>query len=202
MAIVIYHSPRSRSQRIVWLCEEMGLDYVATPATFMSPSAELLAANPLGTLPAIEDGEVKMGESVAIMLYILAKYGPTPLAPPPSDPGFGAFLQLLVFGEASMAALANSLIATRFAAPADERGNWTEQLMQRAYLRRLAYLASRLETNAHIAGEGFTAADISVAFAIGVTGSLGLADRVPASVADYYARITARPAFARAMANG
>ena len=76
----IFHIPRTRSQRIIWLAEEMGPPYEIRRETFGQPSAELLAANPSGKVPAICDGEVTMGESTAIMLYLTQKHGPTPLA--------------------------------------------------------------------------------------------------------------------------
>ena len=73
----IFHAPRSRSLRIVWLCEEMGIPYETVAVNFRDPSPAFVAVNPLKSLPALQDGAVSMIESVAMMIYIIAKYGPT-----------------------------------------------------------------------------------------------------------------------------
>ena len=88
----IFHIPRTRSQRIIWLAEEMGLPYEIRRETFGQPSAELLAANPSGKVPAIRDGEVAMAESTAIMLYLTQKHGPTPLALQPEHAQYADYL--------------------------------------------------------------------------------------------------------------
>ena len=103
--ITIYNFPRgARGIRVFWLCEEMGLAY--TPAAVSFPtSAEYRALNPLGSVPFLEDaGGVAINESVAMMLYLAERYGPTPLLPGKSDPAFARVLQFTVFGEAALAA--------------------------------------------------------------------------------------------------
>ena len=115
--LTIYHVPRTRSLRVVWLCEEMGLPYEVRLETFGQPSAEFLEANPLGAFPAIRDGDVVMGESTAIMLYLTQKHGPTPLALQPEHAQYADYLQFLVFGEASMVAFLNPVLLTQFTAP-------------------------------------------------------------------------------------
>src|SRR5208283_4415013 len=72
----IFHAPRTRSHRILWLCEEMGVPYEIAAVKFGDPSPELLAVNPLKSLPVLQDGAVTMIESIAMMLYILKRYGP------------------------------------------------------------------------------------------------------------------------------
>ena len=66
--------------RVAWLCEEMGVPYKTEPVSIFEPSPAFLAANPLRTVPVIRDGDACVIESVAIMLYIMGKYGPTSLA--------------------------------------------------------------------------------------------------------------------------
>ena len=78
-----------RGFRVVWLLEEMGLPYRLRPVDLLAgveKDTEFLAVNPAGFIPAIQDGEVTMVESIAIMEYLMARYGPTPLAPDPHDP--------------------------------------------------------------------------------------------------------------------
>ena len=92
-----------RGFRVVWLLEEMGLTYRLRPVDLLAGvenDAEFLAVNPAGFIPAIQDGEVTMVESIAIMEYLMACYGPTPLAPGPHDPAFAAYQQFLHLGEA------------------------------------------------------------------------------------------------------
>ena len=110
--LTIYHVPRTRSLRVVWLCEEMGVPYEVKTEVFGQPSPEFLEANPLGAFPGIRDGDVLMGESTAIMQYVTEKYGPTKLALKPDHPRFADYLQFVTFGEASMAAYMNPVIAT------------------------------------------------------------------------------------------
>ena len=108
--LTVFHAPRSRSTRVLWLCEEMEVPYQTESASPQSPSPAFLEANPLGTLPAVIDGDVRMTESIAIMLYIMGKYGPTKLALQPGDPGYADYLQFLILGEAGLGMNVNPII--------------------------------------------------------------------------------------------
>ncbi|MGH6955494.1 MAG: glutathione S-transferase family protein [Caulobacteraceae bacterium] len=196
----IFHVPPSRSVRVVWLAEEMGVRYEVKREAFGRPSAEFLAANPLGAFPAIRDGEVAMGESTAIMQYIAERYGPTPLALRSDHPRWPDYLQFLTFGEASLAAYLNPVIATQFRAPADQQKNFTVDVARNIFVGRLAAVEAQLAKGDYMAGE-FTAADISVGYALGLGANLGLADRYSPTVKAYQERVTSRPACQKAMAN-
>jgi len=198
--LTVFHVPRTRSLRVIWLCEEMGVPYEVKAETFGQPSPEFLAANPLGAFPAIsDDGGIAMSESTAIMQYIADRYGPTPLAPKVGDPGYCEYLQFLTFGEASMAAYMNPVIATQFMAPEGQRENATVDLAKGMFIRRLAAVEKQLEKADYLAGD-FTAADISVGYALGLGEGFGLGDRYPAPVKAYSARLQERPAYKRAAA--
>ena len=96
-----------RGFRVVWLLEEMGLPYRLRPVDLLAGvenDPEFLAINPAGFIPALQDGEVTMVESIAIMEYLIARYGPTDLAPEARDPTFSDFQQFLHLGEAGLAA--------------------------------------------------------------------------------------------------
>lgn len=197
--LTIYHVPRTRSLRVIWLCEEMGVPYEIKAETFGQPSPEFLEANPLGAFPGIRDGDVLMGESTAIMQYVADKYGPTPLAPKADHPRYPDYLQFLTFGEASMAAYMNPVIATQFMAPEGQKENFTVDAAKGMFIRRLAAVEKKLEKGDYLAGD-FTAADISVGYALGLGEGFGLADRYSAPIKDYFARVTSRPAFQAASA--
>src|SRR6201993_3504842 len=117
-----------RGFRAVWLLEEMGLPYrrrtVDLRAVF-DKDTEFMDINPAGCIPAIQDGDVTMVESIAIMEFLMARYGPTPLAPDPHDPAFPAYQQFLHLGEAGLAASMYFVVVSRNLAPEAERNNHT-----------------------------------------------------------------------------
>src|SRR3984957_6961629 len=112
-----------RGFRVVWLLEEMGLAYRLRPVALIAggeDAAEFLAINPAGFIPAIQDGDVTMVESIAIMEYLIARYGPTPLAPDPHASTFPAYQQFLHLGEAGLAASIYFVSGARHMAPEAE----------------------------------------------------------------------------------
>src|SRR5579875_3334630 len=86
--ITVYGAPPTRALRVMWMLEELGLDYEVRSIDFPNrlQDAEFMQASPAGSLPAIRDGDIRMMESCAILEYLGAKYGPTPLAPSIGDP--------------------------------------------------------------------------------------------------------------------
>lgn len=196
----VYHSQGARSLRVLWLCEEMGVPYETAEASFLKPSDEFKAVNPLRTVPAMVDGDVRMIESVAMMIYIMAKYGPTDLEVKPNEAGYADYLQFLLFGEAGVAAYGNPLVATRFLAPEDQKQNWTAGYLKSAILKRLEFVGDKLGGKSFIAADRFTAADISVAYIVTGAKFAGIDEDIPASVKDYVANLHQRPAYQRAAA--
>lgn len=196
----IYHAQGARSLRVVWLCEEMGVPYETAEASFFKPSDEFKTVNPLRTVPAMRDGEVSMIESVAMMIYIMNKYGPTDLEVKPNEPGYAEYLQFLLFGEAGIAAYGNPLVATRFMAPDDQKQNWTVGYLQSAIVKRLEWVCARLGDSEYVAANRFTAADISVAYIVAASKFAGIEDKIPPRMRRYYESLAQRPAFQRAAA--
>ncbi|MBL8547224.1 MAG: glutathione S-transferase family protein [Hyphomonadaceae bacterium] len=196
----IYHSQGARSLRVLWLCEEMGVPYETAEASFMRPSEEFIAINPLRTVPVMQDGAVTMIESVAMMVYIMAKHGPTDLEVKPTEAGYGDYLQYLMFGEAGLAAYGNPLVGTRFMAPADQKENWTAGYLKGAILKRLAFVGDRLAGKPYVAANRFTAADISIAYIATGAKFAGIADEMPETIKTYVENLWQRPAFQRAAA--
>ncbi len=198
--ITIYGGWPTRSVRVIWLCEEMGLAYRVRPVNIMKrqEDAEFLAVNPAGFLPALEDGDVTMVESVAMIEYLTARYGPTDLAPGPERAEFPAYQQFLQLGEAGLAAYLNVVVASRFMAPEAERDNWGAQTSKRLFLGRLALVSRRLAEGPHLASEAFTAADICVTYALELGARVGLAESYDEPVKAYMGRMAERPAYKRA----
>ena len=198
--ITVWGGQTSRSIRVVWVLEEMGLPYRVRQVDMLAAEQDpaFLAVNPADYIPAIQDGDVVMVESIAIMEYLMARYGPTPLAPAPHDPAFPAYQQFLHLGEAGLATLMMPVVVSRFLAPAAERENWGATWCLQAFQKRLNLVSRRLAVSPYLAGEAFTAADISVTYALNLAqrnGGVTLGDAEQA----YLARTTGRDAYRRAM---
>ncbi|MGA3157250.1 MAG: glutathione S-transferase, partial [Steroidobacteraceae bacterium] len=158
-----------RGFRVVWLLEEMGLAYRLRRVDLLAgvdKDPEFLAINPGGFIPAIQDGEVTMVESIAIMAYLMTRYGPTPLAPDPFDPTFPGYQQFLHLGEAGLAVPANYVSSARNFAPEADRQNWSARDALETFESRLRLVTRQLSLSPYLAGESFTAADISVTYAL------------------------------------
>ncbi len=190
-----------RGFRVVWLLEEMGLPYRLRPVDLLvgvENDPEFLAINPAGFIPALQDGDAIMVESIAIMEYLIARYGPTPLAPAPHDPTFPAYQQFLHLGEAGLAAFMYVVVVSRNLAPPAERDNWGARKALEVFNSRLGLVTRRLAQSPYLAGETFTAADISVTYAL----EFGQRHRniVLGEVEQAYVdRTTGRDAYKRAM---
>lgn len=197
--ITVFGGSTSRSLRVVWLMEEMGIAYRIRPVDMLAEAEdrEFLEANPGGFIPVIQDGDVTMVESIAIMEYLMGRYGPTPLAPAPADPSFPAYQQFLHLGEAGLATLMMIIIMCRYFAPESERDNWAIGQSKQWIEKRMKLVRAQLARAPHMAGENFTAADISVTYALQLGSDhcgleLGEAEQA------YLARTTGREAYQRA----
>ena len=196
--IKVFHSPRSRSLRVIWMAEEMGLTYEVEPASLMAPSEAFLKANPTRTLPVLVDGDTVITESIAILQYLGTKYGPTPLTPQPEDPNYAAYLQFLVLGEASLAAGLTPLVRAMFMAPDDQKQNWTLKNNAESFIKQLQLVDAQLAKGPYLAGDNFTAADISVGYALAFGEFLSLHDGYSPAITAYHQRLKDRPAFQKA----
>ena len=196
--ITIHNFSRGiRGVRVAWVCEEMGLDYRAVGFEFPVPAA-YKAKYPPGSVPFLEDEDgVGIGESVAQMLYLAQRYGPTPLLP--SEPAAMArVLQLTVGAEASLGGLMNPLMGAKFAAPADQKANWTNGFCEARVAEMLGYVESLLEGD-YFVGDGLTLADIAVSTSLGMWQG-ALDKEIPPGLAAHRARMQARPAYQKATA--
>jgi glutathione S-transferase len=189
-----------RGLRIFWQCEEMGLDYEVVAIPFPYPP-DYSARNPAGGVPFLEDDAagVAISESVAIMLYLAKRYGPTPLLPDALDPALARVLQLTVFAEASLGGRMNTLMEAHFGAPEADKVNWSVRGLRNRMAHGLGYVAGVLGDRPYLAGDRFTLADIAIATTLGIwKGALG--GEIPAPLVAWRARLAERPAYQRAEA--
>jgi glutathione S-transferase len=197
----IYNFTRgARGLRIMWQCEEMALPYMVEVLSY--PVSEAYRArNPLGTVPFLEDDAsgVGMSESVAILLYLAQRYGPTPLLPRADDPNLPLVLEMAELGEATLGAALNPLIATRFSAPEAEKRNWSASFLEARVEVAVSYVERKLANASFLAGDAFTLADISVVPALLMWRGI-FARVLTQPLAAYVERATSRPAYGRARA--
>ncbi len=197
--ITIYNFSRgARGLRIFWQCEEMGLPYEVKAIPFPYPD-DYLARNPAGGVPFLEDDAagVAIHESLAIMLYLAERYGPTPLLPDRADPALARVLQMTIFSEASLGARMNTLMEARFAAPDADKQNWSVRGLGNRMTHALGYLTDVLGDQPFLAGDHLTVADIANVTALGMwRGALDGA--LPANLAAWRDRLTQTPTYERA----
>jgi glutathione S-transferase len=195
--ITLFHAPRTRSQKVMWMLEEMGQPYDIRPVAFLERDAdeEFVSLNPAGFLPVMKDGETVLLESAAMMEYLAARYGPTPLVPHPADAAYPAYLQYFHLGEASLAAPLIIIPYSLYFAPLEHRDNYGLEIARQIFRRRLPVVEQRLAKAPYMAGEAFTAADISVAYAVNIGKWCKAIDSYSPVLADYMGRVEGRPAY-------
>lgn len=215
--IVVHHLNNSRSQRVLWLLEELGLGYEIKryqrdPKTMLAP-ASLKAVHPLGKSPVITDGANAIAESGAIIEYLLERYGNGSLVPPAGTPEKLRWRYWLHFAEGSaMPPLLLKLVFDKvesspmpFFIKPIARG--IAQKVKSSFIlpnitSQLAYMEAQLETSTWFAGNQFTAADIQMSFPLEAAAArAGLDARLPKLTA-FLQRIHARPAYQRALERG
>ncbi|MGQ0661384.1 glutathione S-transferase family protein [Sphingosinicella sp.] len=190
-----------RGFRVIWLLEEMGLSYRVREVDMLAGvenDREFMAINPGGFIPAIQDGDVTMVESIAILEYLMARHGPTPFAPDPDSPDFPAYQQFLHLGEAGLAAPANFVMLGPLLAPERVHPDWTAVQALEVFERRRKLVSRQLARSPYLAGERFTAADISVTYALQFAHRTRVATLDEAERA-YVARTAGRDGYRRAM---
>jgi len=186
-----------RGLRVMWLCEEMGLAYGVENHAFPTPAA-YRALNPLGTVPLLQDaGGVALNESIAIMLYLVQVYGPTPLLPTSDPDRLARCLQLTLFGETELGMTLNPLLAARFMAGDADKRNWSVVGLEQRATRAVEYAQGLIADRAYFVGEQLTLADISVSCGLALWQG-GLGGSLPTELAHYQERIGAREAYQRA----
>ena len=201
----IHHLGHSQSERIVWLCEELGLPYelqhhVRDPVTRLSP-AELRALHPLGAAPLIQDGDLLLAESAAIVEYIIVKHGGGRLKLGPEHPDYASFLYWFHFSNGNLQPVIGRLMmVSRAKLPADHP---VQASVESRFGRVMALVETRLGEASYFAGREFTAADIMSVFSLTTMRLFQPFDLGPfPNIRAYLQRIGERPAYRSAMAKG
>lgn len=203
MTLSLFHTPGTRSVRARWLMEEMGVDYDLKTLEYDGAyfaSEEFHKINPMGKIPAMYDGETLINESIAIMQYIMERFGPTDLNVPASDPEFATYLQWLHMGESGV----SGYIAVSFGHASGEDpyqvSEAFDEYCRHQLEKALGMLDGRLEERDYILDRGFTAADISMGYALMFAAVCTGATYSPV-VSAYLGRLMARPAMQRALSD-
>jgi len=203
----VFHIPRFRSVRVLWLMEELGEPYEVERIAYPIDEA-FKARTGLEFIPAIDDGGIVMGESIAILQYLTGRRIQRSLAmgltvgPTPDPAAYAEHLQFLHLGEASLMTPLGILLRTHRLAPEAERSNFTAQDCERRFRIGVATVERRLEDGRpHVTGEGFTIADISIGYALDFARSRGFGALIPPLATAYLERLVARPAYERAAAH-
>jgi glutathione S-transferase len=211
--ITVHHLDNSRSQRVLWLLEELGLPYEIKHykrdrKTMLAPP-ELQKVHPLGKSPVISDGKITVAESGAIVEYLVDTHGGGKLRPPGRDDAL-RYTYWLHFAEGSaMPPLLMKLVFDRI-----RKAPWPVRPVARLIAdrvmsdfvqpnidRQLAFIESELQARPWFAGKAFSAAESQISFPLEAAAARAGASRFP-GIAGFLERIHARPAYQRALAQG
>lgn len=202
--IRIYHAPNTRSIRIIWLCEELGLPYEVekidfSPAFRHSPAYRAL--NPVGKVPAIADDGFTMFESGAIVEYLLERYGQGRLRPAPGSQDSARYLQWSWFAEATFARPLGDIAQHTVVRPEAERIPAMAADGHARALLCLDALDAAVTGKSFLVGNALTAADIMMGYTLFLARRFGVMQPGGHAAANaYYDGLLARPGFAKALA--
>jgi glutathione S-transferase len=202
--LTVHHLGVSQSERITWLCEELGIEY-SLQRYDREPSkqapASYRALHPMGIAPVITDGSLVMAESGAIVQYLIAKYGNGRLSVGPNEANFADYLFWFHFANGTLMPSQMSGIFMSILGLKD--GDPMKALMSERGVRAFAMIEKRLGEATHFAGAEFTAADIMMLFPLSTMRAFAQADisHLP-NLRAYLKRIGERPGYQRAMTKG
>ena len=215
--ITVHHLNNSRSQRVLWLLEELGLRYEVRryqrdPVTMLAPP-ELRAVHPLGKSPVLTEGELVLAESGAIIEYLVETHGNGRFIPPPGTPERLRYRYWLHYAEGSaMPPLLLKLVFDRigkakmpfFAKPVARviAAKARDSFIQPQIERHLDFMEAELGRSPWFAGDAFTAADVQISFPLEAAAARAGLDAKRPRLMDFLARIHARPAYQRAVERG
>lgn len=199
MSIKLHFAPGTRATRIAFLLEELGVPWEKVTLDLNGrahKTAAYLALNPNGLVPTLEDGETVIFESLAIALYLADRFAQVGLAPPLDSPLRGKYLAWMVWSMATLEAAVAEVYLEQVR-PADQQSAAALAAGREKFKQAARVLSDEL-TGPYLLGDSFSAADVLLGGVLSFAGMLGLLEGFDA-LAEYTARITARPAYGKAM---
>ncbi|MCY1239292.1 hypothetical protein D9M72_520800 [compost metagenome] len=183
------------------MLEELNLPYELTMLPFPPRylARTYLDINPLGTIPFMLDGETAITESAAICQYLAAIAAPSPLQVENGEHDFGAYLNFLHFGEATLTFPQTLILRYSRFEPMARRQPLVAEDYTKWFLARLKTLEARLSQHEYLCADRFTAADVSVGYSLMLADYLDLSGSFTPAVAGYWERLQRRPAYRRAL---
>lgn len=199
--IELYHCPGTRSFRALWALEELTIPYKlhALPFPPRQLKPNFLTLNPLGTVPLLIDGSVTMTESVAIVQYLATRDGPTPLVVNIDEPDYGLWLDWMLRGEATLTFPQTIVLRYTQHEPKERQQRQVAEDYTQWFFSRLRHLTRALGDREWLCADRFTAADISVGYALLAARSIGLDYKFTTEISRYWERISDRAAFQAAI---
>ena len=197
--IRLYHAPRTRSIRVLWLLEELGLPFELVSIEYQPPATPFAQRTPSGKFPTLEDGDTVMFESGAIVEYLLERHGRGRLGPRAGEPGRGAYLQWLHFAEATLMPPLIEILRHTLLKPEAQR---IPAVVVDAKIRAAAtldVLERALQDRDYLPGTDFSAADIMMGYWVQWASAMGLLTNSP-SLRAHDERLSSRPALQKALA--
>jgi len=196
--IKLHHLNKSRSKRIIWLLEELNLDYQIIPyqrdnTTFLAPP-ELKLIHPLGKSPVIEDDNLTIAESGAITEYLIDKYADGKLSPVKDTKEYAEYKQWLHFAESSAML---PLLLKMFVAKEPAETTFLEGYAEIEVEKTLSYFNQSLQGKRYLVNEQLTGADIMMSFIAEIVKNNGQLDKYK-NIADYLQQLATHPAFVKA----
>lgn len=198
--IKVYHAPATRSARVLWVLEELGVPYETVSLTYPPRvhHPEYQDVNPINTIPTMVDGQVHLTESLAICEYLARTYGPKGLIPEAADPLFPQYLQFFHYGEATLAPPLGVMVRYSFREPPERRLPQAVDDARETFVERLEPVRRAIANRPFLAGETLTLADVSVGYALALAERLRIGDQFGPEVQSYLDRLKALPARQRA----
>ena len=199
--ITLHHCVSARSVRPLWMLEELGLPYTLRMLPFppRAVARHFLQDNPLGTVPLLVDGDTRMTESAAMCQYLAARHSPGALDVAVNDSAYGAYLNWLHMGEATLTFPQTRVLRYTHFEPEERKQPQVADDYSRWFLARLKAIDAVLQQQVFLCAGRFTAADVSVHYALMLASHLGLALQFPDAVRRYHQRLEQRPAYQRAL---
>lgn len=197
----LHFAPNSRAGRIVWLLEELELPYELNRMDFHPKDLKSdahRARHPLGRVPVLDDGEVSIYESGAIIEYVLERHKNGGLKPAIDSPLFPEYLQWFHYCEGMVMPPVNTIVVHTVLLPPEKRDETALGQAQRLVTRALAPVNEALAGRDYLIGD-FSAADLMLGHAVFMSNRLGCVNDEMANIKQYIERIEQRPAFKKAM---